>query len=699
MNGKAIWLGLMPIVLVAGSAGLQAAERSPARAVRYAPAPVWVTAPPASSDAPTPPGAPLRILFADQQVRVSEHGQDEFQATRLALLTPEALAAGNLAVTWSPANENMIVHRLSIIRDGRVIDVLATQKFTVIQRENNLEQSALDGDLTATLQVAGLQVGDELEFAATKVRHETSLGERPQGFMQFPAAGVRGAYRMRLLEPKDSGIAYRASADLPQSATRDLGTEMERQLLLADPASVTVPDGTPPRYSIVRLVQFSGYADWAAVSRTFDAPFVRAAALAANSAVKQEAARIAAETTDPARRAEAALRLVQDRIRYVYVGLDGGNYRPADAEETWRRRFGDCKAKTVLLIALLRELGIAAEPVLVASKGGDGTDQRLPTPAVFDHVVVRATIDKAPVWLDGTRLGDRTLADLQPPPSRWALPLRSAGASLEQIAPPHPKYPNRIDVVEIDASAGFDKPGKYRIQQTLRGDEIFTIRAQLAGLAPADADKALVAYWRQQYADVEPSRTTWRYDDANRLLVLGEEGEGKVDWDGDATDGHTHYLFGAGFPPPTEMKRPKDQPQDAPYANDYPAFACYATTIKVPAAGKGFRWSFSSKPMDRELGGIAYWRISSFDGTSARMVKSRRVDTPEISAKDAAAVQLAVPKFDNNKSYVWEVANRSTDATGTRADTKSKFGSFEDFAGAAPPCQSQGTPPERTKPS
>ena len=120
---------------------------------------------------------------------------------------------------------------------------------------------------------------------------------------------------------------------------------------------------------------------------------------------------------------------------------------------------------------------------------------------------------------------------------------------------------------------------------------------------------------RKQFSGFEPSRPTWRFDDANRLLVLGVEG----DWEGGATEGHTQLSFGAGFPHPVEMKRPKDQPQDAPRPNDYPAFTCYATTIKIPAAGTGFHWLFWSRPMDRELGGISYWRIPTFDGTTARM--------------------------------------------------------------------------------
>lgn len=165
------------------------------------------------------------------------------------------------------------------------------------------------------------------------------------------------------------------------------------------------------------------------------------------------------------------------------------------------------------------------------------------------------------------------------------------------------------------------------------------------------------------------------------------EGEGKVDWEGDAAEGRTHYLFYGGFPPPSEMKRPKDQPQDAGWANEYPVFNCYATTVKVPPPTKGFHWSFSSKPMNRLLGGIAYWRIASFDGTTARLVKSRRVDLPEISAAEAAIVNAGIPGFDNQKSYVWEVAGKAGKTGAGQPMAADRFGTFEDFAGASPPCQ------------
>jgi transglutaminase-like putative cysteine protease len=129
------------------------------------------------------------------------------------------------------------------------------------------------------------------------------------------------------------------------------------------------------------VVEFSDYSDWAAVSKHFAALFAKSTKLAENSPLKEEARRIARAHSDPLERAGAALKLVQQEVRYVYVGLSGGNLTPATAEETWQRRYGDCKGKTALLLALLAELGIDAEPVL-ASNGGadDGLDERLPSP-------------------------------------------------------------------------------------------------------------------------------------------------------------------------------------------------------------------------------------------------------------------------------------------------------------------------------
>lgn len=146
---------------------------------------------------------------------------------------------------------------------------------------------------------------------------------------------------------------------------------------------------------------------------------------------------IAAKTQDPKQRAFEALRLVEDKTRYFFIGIGDGGYVPAPADQTWARKFGDCKGKTALLLAILKELKVDAEPALVSLGGGDGMNERLPSLAAFNHVIVRTVIDGKTYWLDGTRTGDRSGLDaLKPPPHRWALPVRAAGSDLEQIVVP-----------------------------------------------------------------------------------------------------------------------------------------------------------------------------------------------------------------------------------------------------------------------
>lgn len=89
---------------------------------------------------------------------------------------------------------------------------------------------------------------------------------------------------------------------------------------------------------------------------------------------------------------------MQKQVRYLFLGMDGGGYRPATAETTWARRFGDCKAKTALLLALLQALDIEARPVLVQTGPSDGLETRLPRMGAFNHVLVEARLGGKPIW-------------------------------------------------------------------------------------------------------------------------------------------------------------------------------------------------------------------------------------------------------------------------------------------------------------
>ncbi|MBU3023295.1 DUF3857 domain-containing protein [Aestuariibacter sp. A3R04] len=93
---------------------------------------------------------------------------------------------------------------------------------------------------------------------------------------------------------------------------------------------------------------------------------------------------------------------VAQDIRYVSMSEADHAYVPHSAASTLAERYGDCKDKTSLLIAMLSELGITAEPVLVNTDRMSVENVLLPAVTLFDHVVACFALDGSQYCLDPT---------------------------------------------------------------------------------------------------------------------------------------------------------------------------------------------------------------------------------------------------------------------------------------------------------
>ncbi|MBS0482932.1 MAG: DUF3857 domain-containing protein, partial [Proteobacteria bacterium] len=514
MRNDIVWL-IAGCVLAANSTFVVAARPSPAKVdpnqVQYGPPPPWAAPSPAGTATETPAGAPFRVIYSDSQIAVMADHVERHVAFRAKLLNAQALTLGALQLEWNPSSQTMTVNTVRIYRDGSPIDVLTTSRFSVMQREANLEASMLTGMLTASLQVPGLRVGDEVEFAYTTSDRDITLGNRAYGANLLLAEGA-GANRLKLSWAPGKVVHYQNSPDMPAPVADGSSATWQ----FDDPKPVKLIEGAPPRFNVRRLIEYSDFAGWKDVSAAVAPLFDKASTLASGSAVAAEADRIASQSEDPLLRAGAALKFVQEQIRYVYVGLDGANYRPMEIETTWANRFGDCKAKSVMLLAMLKRMGISSEIVLVNSQGGDGIWERVPSPLMFDHAVVRAQIGGRNYYLDSTQAGNRVLSLLEPTRYRTALPLRSGGADLERPPATPAVRPELIRTIDLDLTAGVTKPGKVTANRYIMGDTAPLFNAQLSALPTDQRDRSLRAYWAAQDGWIEPEKVSWRYDDGNR---------------------------------------------------------------------------------------------------------------------------------------------------------------------------------------
>jgi tetratricopeptide (TPR) repeat protein len=155
---------------------------------------------------------------------------------------------------------------------------------------------------------------------------------------------------------------------------------------------------TPPdrdRYSYVGLATGKS---WNAVASGYAEVVDRQISGASLADAAAEARSGGASTAQVIDRLVARL---QRDVRYTGVEFSDASIVPRSPAETLQRRYGDCKDKAALLVALLRAAGIPASVALLRTGSGLDTDPDLPGLGVFDHAIVYVPGPPA-IWIDAT---------------------------------------------------------------------------------------------------------------------------------------------------------------------------------------------------------------------------------------------------------------------------------------------------------
>ena len=626
------WRGLLSIGAVALWAGAAVAGSDPS----YGPPEAWVKPVPLPTGGAAADGAPAQVVLYEVQGKLGAKDDEYFVEKATKILAPEGLGpAGEVSETWDPDTEDLTIHHLRVIRGGQVIDALAGgQKLLVLRRENKLELAMLDGRLTATFEPEGLQVGDVVDFSYTVVHHDPALQGYSEDYDQLQHTGVASEIYWREFWAADKPMRYRMTEGLPAPVITKTADGAEVLFDMRDISAPKPPVGAPTRFFDLGAVEYSQYADWAQLSGLLSPLWDKATTLPADSPLRAEVAKIAAASQDPKTRAEGALRLVQEETRYVFLGMNDGGLVPADADATWARRFGDCKGKTALLVAVLRQLGVTAEPVLVSTTYGDGMDQRLPMAAWFDHAIVRAEIGGKTYWLDGTRIGDRSLDDLTVPPYHWALPVRPSGAALIKLDPTPLTKPGTAVTLTVDASKGPDAPAPTHIEILYRGEDAAALRQTLASVPRSDYERYLRDFWTKADPWFDVQTVSEGDDPATGLPRLTADGTGRLDWSVTTAGGRYYRVPHTALGGDVTFKRQPGPHQDAPYAVTYPFYSTDTWKITLPADGN---FLLVGADVDKTLAGQELRRTSRIENGVLTVAISIQATEPEFPASEADA--------------------------------------------------------------
>ncbi len=344
------------------------------------------------------------VLVDQQVVRVHGNGLSERFAQRLVHVRTEQAAREQLEflVRYSPGTQEVEIRRAQIYRRAPGGEVLLLQATGRDDRDLSEPWYGLYYDLRAEVVVfEGLRAGDvlEIQYAVSDVSPENALAGY-FGDLDFLAETVpRQRWRYVLIGPADRRFFFNRPgvADL-EYREEQKGNEVVFTFAARNIPRVVSEPGMPGYAEVSPYLHVSTHSGWQEMGRWYWNLIEDQ--LSADSNLIRAATEATAGARTVLEKVRAVHRFVVENTRYVALEFGIHGYKPYRVTQVLSRRFGDCKDKASLMLALLRVVGVPSELVLLRTRQGGRVEASPASLAVFDHAIVY--VPGLALYLDGT---------------------------------------------------------------------------------------------------------------------------------------------------------------------------------------------------------------------------------------------------------------------------------------------------------
>jgi transglutaminase-like putative cysteine protease/Flp pilus assembly protein TadD len=345
----------------------------------------------------THPPQPADLALAD--VRIQEllpTGLDRVHVQQIFYLGSEAALDAHRvsSIRYSPATEELkIVRARTWKKDGSVLDAQDLG-------DRELAEYSMYYDMRSRqLRFPGLEKGDalELEYAVMPRLRSAPYNGYFGELVLFAGRSPAELKRYVLIAPAAQKIFVHAERIPPAAISARTGSQVflwESRPVPALPREPRSPGAT----EISPYVHVSTIGEWKQLGSWY-AGLVRPQ-FALDPSLESELQRVLQNARGDRERIAAIQEFVLRSTHYVALEFGIYSYKPYPVSQIYARRFGDCKDKASLMIALLRAAGIEAEIALVRTRSLGEIAGDPASVAVFNHAIVY--VPKYDLWLDGT---------------------------------------------------------------------------------------------------------------------------------------------------------------------------------------------------------------------------------------------------------------------------------------------------------
>lgn len=465
--------------------------------------PAWVT--PVKPDITTPVPAyeaeyGVYSLIYDYQI--NEASKQYYMHAAIKIVNENGVeTASQIKLFYDKAFEELVVHYIDVMRDGKIMHRLDVSKFKTIQQAKEMDVLQYDERMTALYFVEDVRPGDIIEYAYTITRHNPLFAKKcSQDFdFQFPIP-MRHIF-CRMLIPENRIVRLKYFNGAPDATQKLIGNNREYTWNLNDVKAIKMDDLLPDGYFPQPHAMVSEYSTWNEVKDWGNE--IYRPVMVSGEQVKSKAAEIAAHYANDTDRIIATLRFVQDRIRYLGIETGLNTHKPHLPEQVLKQGYGDCKDKAVLFCCLLREMNIKAYPVLVKSPASDIMPEYLPSPLRFNHVCAAVVYRGLYYYFDPTLSLQRgTFSNNYFPHYKYGLLITDSINTLIKL--PFNPYSTGTTMVEEFDLHDTITPSLLTTTIAFYGGDADRFREELGSMSLSQVQKSYTAFYTTLFKDIEP---------------------------------------------------------------------------------------------------------------------------------------------------------------------------------------------------
>jgi len=420
--------------------------------IQMGPVPGWVESCPFPSEFQDSMSGNVTYLLFDQQVHAELRQTYHHVALRL-----DTMQAVQIQSPWrldfEPRRQQIVLHSIKTWRGETQFDHGNLAASRVVDRE--AAGSELQNRLTLLLMLEDLRPGDVLEWSYTTESRPILLPERCTSIFTLPTGAPVGKFYFSAIFDRSRAMQWKSSVPEWQPVKKKSKGDIQWIWTQEDYPGISPEQNMPEWIVAYPWIQISDCADWGMIGEAFAEAW---RGKEDDSAVRAIAGEIAAGTSDLLLQTQKAIQMVQDEYRYLAADWELDGQPPLPIGMVVRRRYGDCKDLSFLLVEVLKRLGVSARLVLVSTVLRKSIADLLPAPGVFNHLVVEYQAGGETRWSDATskRQGGGSLNGVI---LNYGMGLRIDGSSSTLIK--SPGEPEHASIYDLNESILLDTSGAW----------------------------------------------------------------------------------------------------------------------------------------------------------------------------------------------------------------------------------------------